>query len=246
MWNETVNIQFCESRHHANFPFTGITEFGNSISSVFIIIYGILGLHLFTKKREPFASLLFSLLIVNGIGSIFFHATLTKGWSFIDSFPMLIITSLGCAYLATLCHKNIIVSMGLSIAFTFWCILAMVLEATGSHQNVFLFLFTAPFVYIFYITYSIGKLYGGVIQQSAVIGMVWCSIGGLLWAIEHHFCNGLIGYLHLHVFWHYIMPHGSYHIIFVLGYFNLQQRLQASTPFIMYSPWTKSNIASLN
>jgi hypothetical protein len=79
---------FCES------VVSGPPEYTNSISSIALIFYGLMGI--FASKHSSILIRLSSaMLTIAGIGSTIYHWTLYAGWSQLDGFPMLIASYLG-------------------------------------------------------------------------------------------------------------------------------------------------------
>lgn len=87
----TSNIDWCES-NYAVTPY--IAEFFNTLSSVPIALYGLYGLiqsrrYALNERRH---ALSFACLIVVGLGSVLFHATLRRWAQATDELPMLYTT----------------------------------------------------------------------------------------------------------------------------------------------------------
>eukprot|EP01006_Ploeotia_vitrea_P017263 TRINITY_DN48357_c0_g1_i1.p1 TRINITY_DN48357_c0_g1~~TRINITY_DN48357_c0_g1_i1.p1 ORF type:complete len:285 (+),score=93.72 TRINITY_DN48357_c0_g1_i1:78-932(+) len=87
-WTSRVT-GFCES-----VALGGDHEWGNSISSLFIVFFGLMMVY-----RQRHTSMLMravgAALVVTGVGSTGYHWSLELGWGFIDSLPMLLASYLG-------------------------------------------------------------------------------------------------------------------------------------------------------
>ena len=85
-WSQKLE-GFCESKLNTEI------EFGNTLSCVFILYWGIYGLYQLPSpiyQNAQIWQIVFSLLICIGIGSTGFHSTLSIGWALYDSIPMLL------------------------------------------------------------------------------------------------------------------------------------------------------------
>ena len=80
----TASIDWCEQ----NYVVTAwVAEFWNTLSSLAMVVAGIVGLSSRRFARE--VRLAFALLVLVGVGSIAFHATLRFGLQMMDELPML-------------------------------------------------------------------------------------------------------------------------------------------------------------
>ena len=73
----TSNIEWCESKTHAYNHSDGIAELTNTISNGAFVALGVFGLFRALRLKEPFGAMVFTelMLIVVGLGSMWFHST---------------------------------------------------------------------------------------------------------------------------------------------------------------------------
>ena len=92
-WGEPDSIMdFCEPNYAVSFFFA---EFCNSLSSVPMFMWGLLGLvltHMYATKEFRY-KLCFMALMFVGVGSFLFHASLRYKYQLLDELPMLLLSS---------------------------------------------------------------------------------------------------------------------------------------------------------
>ncbi|KAG0076657.1 Alkaline ceramidase 3 [Linnemannia elongata] len=81
----TASVDWCESNYVVSYY---IAEFWNTISSLFIVALGELGLYLCPTKEKRF-KVAFRTISVVGIGSTLFHGTLRHKMQLLDELPMI-------------------------------------------------------------------------------------------------------------------------------------------------------------
>ena len=95
-WSD-IDHSFCESR------ILGMPEYLNSITSLFIVFFGIYGLY---NSTNIILDILYNILIILGFGSISYHFTGTIGWGLLDEIPMILSIFIGIIFVDTLYYKN--------------------------------------------------------------------------------------------------------------------------------------------
>jgi dihydroceramidase len=86
-WGEpTASVDWCETNYAVS-PY--IAEFYNTVSSLAIVLVGVLGLVWHARRLERRFSVAFLLVSVVGLGSMAFHATLRMEHQMLDELPML-------------------------------------------------------------------------------------------------------------------------------------------------------------
>jgi len=112
-------VEFCEGKYGGLFrggPFelgAYYPEYGSCISAAFIAWCGLHTL-LFWQQAQPCVRLISSMIFVNGIGSMGFHATGWPSWGYVDGYSMFFIVWLACSYLTeVLMHHKIRTHSGL-------------------------------------------------------------------------------------------------------------------------------------
>ncbi|KAI1320442.1 Alkaline ceramidase 3 [Mortierella claussenii] len=81
----SASVDWCENNYVVSYY---IAEFWNTISSLFIIVLGELGLYLCPTKEKRF-KVAFRTISVVGIGSTLFHGTLRHKMQLLDELPMI-------------------------------------------------------------------------------------------------------------------------------------------------------------
>ncbi|KAF9437788.1 histone acetyltransferase [Entomortierella beljakovae] len=81
----TASVDWCENNYVVTYY---IAEFWNTISSLFIVLLGELGLYLCPTKEGRF-KVVFRTIGVVGIGSVLFHGTLRHKMQLLDELPMI-------------------------------------------------------------------------------------------------------------------------------------------------------------
>ena len=79
---ESMDHSFCESK------ILGLPEYINSITSLFISGFGLLGLFN-TPKSNMYVDVIYALLFIVGFGSGGYHWTGNIGWAMFDEMPMI-------------------------------------------------------------------------------------------------------------------------------------------------------------
>ena len=88
-WTD-IDHSFCESN------IAGLPEYYNSISSIFIILFGLHGIK--NIYNELFVDILYSNLIIVGFGSFGYHWYGNIGWGLFDEIPMILAIFTGIIY----------------------------------------------------------------------------------------------------------------------------------------------------
>jgi len=245
-WNSTVAFTFCEGQYLENIPINGIKEFGNTISSVALLLFGLLGTY-GSLKSGPLVQCMYSFLIIDGIGSALFHATFFLGWKMMDEIPMIMMISFGNILLLDELFRIFIIkefwylvlSNTATTLFTLYAALTITLDFTsGDNPTVFRVLFALPFVFIIIgllliwihrddfplpkNNYLILKQDQSTFKRDCFI-LVWYSIGsGLVattaWILDSTLCTKVTVYFYLHAWWHILIAYNAYCMISLISF----------------------------
>jgi len=102
-WGDiTSNINWCEDDYVVSYY---IAEFYNTISNLEMIFLALYGIYLLFKFKVPKYSIAHFALLIVGLGSILFHATLKYTFQLTDELPM-IYGSLIFIYLVVADYKS--------------------------------------------------------------------------------------------------------------------------------------------
>ena len=157
-WNQDVGFTFCEGEFYRGQPVESIVEFANTVSSFILFAFGMLGLY-GSLHSGILIQIMNSLLVLNGIGSILFHATMQFGWSLIDEIPMILMMQVGNTVIVDLVLRLFVKDRGYEktyhflattnvLVYTFYGIFTVTLDATNSNPTLFRILFAAPYLVI--------------------------------------------------------------------------------------------------
>ncbi len=92
------NSKFCERTLNNSFYINKTKyypEYVNSITSISMIIYGLIGLFYLNKVQSHFILFMYSTLVVAGLGSTLYHLTFMWAFALLDGFPMIVMSSIG-------------------------------------------------------------------------------------------------------------------------------------------------------
>ena len=237
-WNEHVPFTFCEGKYNNNWPINGIEEFGNSVSSFFLTAFGIFGLY-GSVYTGPIIQNLYSALVVNGVGSVLFHATLKRGFKFIDEIPMVIMMAYGNTILfdelfykfiktpgSVLSEKKgyttlvphhrylyAILSNSITLFFNIYLTFTIALDATNSNPGIFRLLFSLPYAFLLIglliVWFNQNKWNNESKDEKEIFSLVWFSI---VFGFIGFFSWMSDTYLCIHPFVSYLYLHCIWHI----------------------------------
>jgi len=204
-----ANVDWCEQNYVVS-PY--IAEYWNTLSSIPIIVYGIVGAvctHRYASKERRYILAFIALAIV-GLGSVAFHATLRKTAQFMDEVPMLW-TSL--SFMFNLWEYE---TVRPTRPYLLWLLPLIGVVVTFSYivlhwYPLFLFAYTGLVGILFfrsaYLCFIIPspRYIRWMFVSSAV-----CYVGGtVLWIIENAICDVVRPY-YFHAIWHLGAGAGTY------------------------------------
>jgi dihydroceramidase len=208
-WGEvTASIDWCESNYEYSFY---IAEMSNTLSSIAIILAGLFGLLL--HKCTPRFAVAFGCIIVVGLGSVAFHATLKKESQWTDEVPMLY-SAMSFSFIAicqrfkslTPLHTRLIAS-----AFTIYAVITTLLVTLTEGDWQFR---------LFHLSFSVIELYaiGQVVlimktynRNSPIFilgscGFISYVLGVVVWSIDLFNCHALTKFNpQFHAWWHFFV-----------------------------------------
>jgi len=225
-WNNETNIKFCEGKMNENYPIENIKEFINGITSLFLSFCGIYGLSVYRKYRLSRTNqLLYTLLIICGIGSCFFHFTLNHGWKMMDEIPMIMLITIGCSYYVYIANQNNKIKTILIDIFALsYLLITIEVDYLEKEPYFFRYLFGIPFIYVIYLL-SINKQNCKKDIKSIINKSLFYGISGFFfWILDLFLCNNFTVFLYLHSFWHIHISLCGYYLIEFLQYMNITQK----------------------
>lgn len=236
----SVTGEFCESLEF------GKPEYANAFSSLFIGVFGFLGLFL-SDGSELLSRLIYALIATNSIGSFGYHWTLEFGWGIVDQGSMLIAVVIGNIMLydeimMTLCRQKkyslrfyTSISGLIMYLFSIYLIFTLSLLGVPTLGHAFSILFAIPMLTLIpgicisrYITH---KKYAQ--EHPEVFKYMWIGITiaitvAIIWFVTELLCkkphNHWMAYLFAHPIWHLGMSYGIHMIVQVLIFLkNIRQ-----------------------
>ncbi|KAI8360195.1 alkaline phytoceramidase family protein [Mortierella sp. GBAus27b] len=222
----TSSVDWCESNYDISFY---VAEFFNSLSSVSMIVVGLLGVYLHSSFEKRFL-LTFGSIAVVGLGSIAFHGTLLFPLQMLDEVPMVYsILSLAYCCIEDRPYRRHGTWFPVSIAL-YGVLTTLVMMFAGPENHLLEFVvFQSSFTFMVLVVMShIVKIYGSI--QDMAIRKMWQTCGGLalgaylLWNIDFRLChvvqNMPLGLWNpqLHAIWHVGASMSSYLVTFLICY----------------------------
>lgn len=226
----TSTVDWCETNYaHLSF----VAELFNSVSSLAMVLAGVLGIVLHRHVLERRFMLAYAMVSVVGLGSVAFHATLLRGPQMMDELPMLWLVLVivfillenkperrfGTWFPALLlCHAVLTTSLN---AFT-----------NGKLQ---FYLFHASFASME--LFALGRVYflhrrnqDRTIRRVYQLGMLSYALAISVWFTDLHACSTLnvtlpslgIPNPQLHAWWHVLVSCGFYALLLVIAYDRLR------------------------
>jgi hypothetical protein len=176
-----IDHGFCESVGEI-LPYP---EIFNSYSSMAMSVFGLIGLLLTLRyKRVHDIRFICGLLVVNGVGSFYYHYTQQIGWALIDELSMMLAVALGLNSMYTMIinslhlpvsqnvysyraiHNHITYKGLLTLALSFYVILIYPMSIFDETREWFPMIFTIPMmclipgcVYIYFVHYRNSYVY---------------------------------------------------------------------------------------
>lgn len=235
-------IEWTDNDHHfCEGKINGLPEYYNAYSSIFICIFGLIGLFL-SKYNDIRIQILYSLLFTTGIGSFLYHYTAYKGWAHVDELSMLTSAGLGILfsfdtylyfYNKIKGYDDMFFGQRLFILLmSFLMIFISCLSIMESHRIIFPVYFSVMVficAYIFYKLYRIEKEilkkeYDNV-EKFCKLSIFISILSGFLWIATELSCDYINSTILLigHPLWHICSSYACYCIIQILLYFRIIQ-----------------------
>ncbi|CEO95869.1 Alkaline ceramidase [Plasmodiophora brassicae] len=211
--NVDATVDFCEG-NYALVPW--LAEAFNTISSVPIIVMGVIGL-IETRRyasRERRFALAFSAIIMVGIGSTVFHATLRRGAQMLDELPMLLANFV---FVFMLIERHADRKIPWLPGALWLSALALTCIYLFSDQYwIFLLAYSAQVTYIFLRSCVVARrLSREEVTPGARVALTMFMLAGLtyftgfgLWVVDQLMCQHVQSF-HLHSFWHVLAGFGT-------------------------------------
>ncbi|KAF9359772.1 Alkaline ceramidase 3 [Mortierella sp. NVP85] len=225
-WGPPTSSDWCESNYDISFY---VAEFFNSVSSISMIIVGLLGVYLHSSFEKRFL-LTFGSIAVVGLGSIAFHGTLLFPLQMLDEVPMVYsILSLAYCCIEDRSYRRHGTWFPVSIAL-YGLVTTLIMMFAGPENHLLEFVvFQSSFTFVVLVVMShIVKIYGSI--KDAAIRRMWILCGAialgayLLWNIDFRLCHVMqdlpLGLWNpqFHAIWHVGASVSSYLVTMLVCY----------------------------
>ena len=213
-WGDPNSIlDFCEPNYAISYYFA---EFFNTLSSMPMIFQAILGLiltHRYATKEFRYKLCFMSLMLV-GIGSSLFHASLKYHYQLLDELPMLFLSATGTFVTLTLhSNKNNKHHMKRDYYLVVLLVSITLLETyCYCYFKIWSIFFWGYSINVLITTYVLMKYHlkdEKIIKRVFIIA--WCCYYGgfVFWGTDMVFCD-YVQVFQLHSFWHLAAGYGAY------------------------------------
>ncbi|CAO0790035.1 unnamed protein product [Mucor circinelloides] len=210
----TSSVDWCEENYTHSYY---IAEFWNTISSLAMVALGFLGVALHHKSLGWRLSASYLLIVVVGIGSVLFHATLQFEHQMWDEVPMV---WCACQLLWVLLDEHGYKGIGYTMCISIYCAFATYVTSMNKGTTQF-FMFQTSFGLVMWTDlYFVYQLYKNVKNEQVTRlfhqGCKFLALALGVWLFDSNFC---FVYDHvpnpqLHAWWHVLMC-TSLHYFFV-------------------------------
>lgn len=243
----TSEIDWCETNYQVS-PY--VAEFFNTFSNIPFVLFPPLLMYLFRGFSEfvsPDFNIVMGLLIIVGIGSGYFHATLSFSGQLIDELAILwvVLAAFAIAVPDSLLRNSFF--LGSRIRLRIFLAVSGVLGTLAAFINpvmnaILLQMFAIPMLYLIYI--KMQKCRNWTVIRLTAAAIAWWALAVTCWINDRFFCtvwtnmllpSGL-GYLQLHSWWHLLIVLGSYLGVVLLSYFRALEAVPERRPRISYWP----------
>jgi len=184
----TANQIFCETKF---LWFDLIAEPVNTISSLGVAIMGVQGMRNRAVRRYPMAVFLFSFLVMVGLGSTFFHATVSRLGQDLDELPMLLgIAGFSCAgYDLILQHSSKSTAKRIASAAAHFLFVCVFLWSFLRYRKPLILdvSFAGCALAAAYSLYHLSGMFG-VPRKELLQASLLLIVGFSGWNIENHIC----------------------------------------------------------
>ncbi len=202
----TSTVDWCEPNYLVS---AWVAEPFNTASSLAMVVAGLLGIVLHRTLPVRYRVAL-AMLVVVGIGSVAFHATLRFETQMLDELPMV--------YLVLLVVYEL---TGARVRWPFALAgLVLTVLASGTRGQVQFYVFQVGFgaleVFALAKTYLVQRGAPSPVRKLYRYGMLSYAVAVTAWFVDIRFC-GAIGDWKLHAVWHVLVSAGFYALLLVIA-----------------------------
>lgn len=242
----TSSVDWCE----ANYAHTRwVAELFNTTSSLAMVLAGLLGLLLHRRSLERRFALCFASLVIVGLGSVGFHATLRFELQMADELPMLY-TAIVMLYILLENQRERRFGSWFPLLLAAHALLVTSLTAFARGRLQFYLFHTSFGSMEAFSLYGVYRLHRrqplSPVGKLFHVGIAAYLVAIVLWFIDLRFCPLLSGLPahggfnpQLHAVWHVLVSCGFYCLLLVVAYHRLetlrrrpQLRRWAGVPYV--------------
>jgi dihydroceramidase len=230
-WGPTTStVDWCETNYaHSHY----ISEMFNSVSSLAMVLAGVLGILLHRHVLERRFMLAFAMVSVVGFGSIAFHATLLFQFQMMDELPMIYL-ALTVVYILLENRPERRFGNWFPLALVAYAVLLTCLTAF-TRGRLQITLFHASFVSLE--VYALVRVYlihrrsqDAKVRRIFRLGMTSYLLAGTVWFTDFKQCTMLnvtlpaagIPNPQFHAWWHVLVSCGFYALLLVIAHNRLK------------------------
>lgn len=234
-------VDWCEENYQI---LSFIAEFWNTISNIlFLLIPPILMVKFkhYGQVLDMPINIIWILFMTVGIGSVYFHATLSLAGQLIDEIAIIwVIMGSWALFMPSYVMRKLVPNWVSRYQFRN-CIVVLTITLTcicciNPEINHFaLPLFTFPCIGS--IVSFKRKTANPTVCRLAETSMAWFAIGFVAWILDQHLCDYLTHFPYLHCFWHVFICLGGYLSIVCTAYVYAEFDHSETKPRIAFWPF---------
>lgn len=233
-------VDWCEENYGIT---VFVAEFFNTISNALFFVIPPLMIYLFrqyTAQVTSHINIVWVLMFVVGMGSVYFHATLSLFGQLIDEISILWVIIAGVAlwfpkqYMPAMFHKNR-KSFKLTMLF-FAMICSLLCCAVPAINHIALFGFGAPATWLLVYHLSSCKT-SHVFHLGVRCCLTWIT-ALICWISDRAFCDvwSWLKFPYMHCLWHILIAIASYTACVLFAYFDALTEVPEQSPVLKYWP----------
>lgn len=231
-------IDWCESNYVIS---NKIAEFWNTISnSVFFVVPPLL-IYLFKQYKYQVSrhvNIVWLLLVFVGIGSTYFHATLSLFGQLLDEIAILYVCLASFATFMPSCYLPVSLTgknkwKYHTLLFIFGIIATILSFLRPEFNHLFLFSFIFPALWI--LVKEVRKSDYDEVKHVGKVSLFLFILGLFCWVVDRNYCKS-IKFEYLHGFWHILVCLGSSMACVCYAYFYAYYEFPEQSPRIKFWP----------
>lgn len=233
-------VDWCESNYSIS---PNIAEFVNTFSNILFFLFPPVLIHLFqdyAKFVNPAINVLWVMLMIVGLSSAYFHATLSLVGQLLDELAILLVFMAAFAmffprkYFPKFLGGNRRVLAFYSSVFSVVCTCFLVMHPAA---NAFA-LMTLTLPAIGFLCKELHGVKCGRVYRLGLRCVGVCLLAMSCWVLDRLFCDAWlsINFPYMHGVWHILIFIASYTALVLCAYFNVSEERPEQKPQLKYWP----------